>query len=175
MSDLFLSNLVGTLKSYFRIGGMRLSNAANAVLEVKDRAGTLFKGLRASRLSLRTESGDREVTLRIPSNPTSDLDLLLPVVDGSAETGLSTDGAGNLSWRRYPRVRASGTATLTFGNAVVTTVDISDSRVVILSIQTVAGSFGTLAVASRVTGTSFSVVSSSALDASTFSWIIIDP
>ena len=98
MADRFIADFVGTLKTYARIAGLRLANAGDTVLEIRDKAGTAFRDLRSRAVSFRLATGTNEVKLQIPSEPAANITFNLPVTTGSTGQVLSTDGTGTLSW-----------------------------------------------------------------------------
>lgn len=93
MADRFISDLVGTLKAYFRIGSLRIKNDSN-VLAVKNTGDTGYLPVALS--STQYKNGTGTVTLQTPIDVT--YSLVLPSNDGSTNEVLSTDGSGNLSW-----------------------------------------------------------------------------
>ncbi len=175
MADLIISGLIGTLRSFFRVGTLRLVSAVGDLLEVRNKAGTQFRAIRTSGVSLRTATGVNDLTIGLAADPATPLSFTLPAVAGTSGACLSTDGAGNLSWVRQLRVLASGTVTLSGGTATVTTTAVTGSTPVLLSHLTVSGTFGALATTARVSGTSFTVSSSSPTDASTVAWVVVQP
>jgi hypothetical protein len=98
MADRFLSDFVGTLKTFVRVAGLRLVNTTDTAIEIKDKTGAAFRDLRSRAISLRTASGTNEVKLQIPSDPGDNVTLNLPVTAGSTGQVLTTDGTGTLSW-----------------------------------------------------------------------------
>jgi hypothetical protein len=98
MADRILSDLFGTLKSTFRIAGIYLvSVAADTVLDVKNKAGTVFRGVRA--LTFRARStGSGDVVIGVNGSVASDIAFNLPNALGSTGNVLRTDGSGNLTW-----------------------------------------------------------------------------
>ena len=93
MADRFISDLIGTLKTFFRIGSLRLKNDSN-VLAVRNVGDTGYLPVSVSNVVLNKGTG--AVTLTIPTDVTYTLNL--PDDDGTTSQVLSTDGSGNLSW-----------------------------------------------------------------------------
>lgn len=98
MADRFIADFVGTLKTYARIAGIRLANSGDTILEIRDKAGTAFRDLRARAMSFRMATGTNEVKLQIPSEPASNITFNLPVTTGTTGQVLTTDGTGTMSW-----------------------------------------------------------------------------
>lgn len=118
MSNIF-SDLAGTVKALFRIGGasgVSLKNSA-ANLLVRNAADSADAAITTSKVNVSGDvidvnsdaagaGADWKYTLQRPtSGMTAAVTLTLPVDDGSPAQVLSTDGAGVLSW-----VSASSTA-----------------------------------------------------------------
>lgn len=70
---------------------------------------------------------------------------------------------------------AAGEATLVNGSVTVSTSKIRSDSIVLLSVKSALGIAGRLSVENRVSVTSFDIVSDSADDASTVSWLIVKP
>ncbi|MEY2653570.1 MAG: hypothetical protein RLZZ524_598 [Pseudomonadota bacterium] len=125
MSDRFLSDLVGTLKSSLRIAGIRLKNVSDTVLRARNKADTQDVGLGAASMDLRLPAGTNRVRLAIGSEPAADLEYKLPVADGATDQALVTDGAGQTSWKTVGtganQVKAD-TETIAFGTSSPVTI-----------------------------------------------------
>ncbi len=74
-----------------------------------------------------------------------------------------------------PRLPRTGNVALAAGMAVVEAANVASSTSILLTTQTPAGTPGTLHVALRVPGVSFTIGSSSALDTSTVAWLLVEP
>lgn len=106
------SDLFGTTKAFFKIGGttgVRLKNIAGNLF-VRNTGDSADAELTASKINVSGESidlnsdaaesgADWKVTIsRATSGMTANLNLTLPVDDGTSGQVLSTDGSGGLSW-----------------------------------------------------------------------------
>jgi len=67
-----------------------------------------------------------------------------------------------------------GVATLVAGTVTVPNTSVTASSRAFLSVQTAGGTVGAIALANVVAGTSFDIVSTSALDTSTVAWVLIE-
>ena len=95
---LFLSDLVGTLQASFRIAGIKLANAGDAILEIRNKAGA-FVALRSTVLWLSLPAGTNRIGHSIAGEPASDLVYLWPTAPGSAGYVLGDPtGTGVLVW-----------------------------------------------------------------------------
>jgi hypothetical protein len=130
------SDLLGTLNSYFRIGGpvsgVRLKNNSN-VLEVKDATDAAYVAATAAQLNATSNVGlvinsdaasagaDWKLTLQRPATGmAADVVLTLPPDDGTADQVLRTDGAGVLTWVSAGTTASSekvDTTSLAFGSS----------------------------------------------------------
>jgi hypothetical protein len=70
--------------------------------------------------------------------------------------------------------RAVGTAVLVAGTIVVANPDIKATSKILLTSQIPGGTIGFLSVSARVVGTSFTILSSNALDTSTVAYFIVE-
>ncbi len=68
-----------------------------------------------------------------------------------------------------------GRAVLVAGTVVVSTTKVTANSEIFLTNNVNGGTLGSLSVSARTAGTSFTITSSSALDTSTISWLIIEP
>jgi len=117
----WLSNLVGTMQAYFRIGasGPRLKNNSG-VLDIRNADDSAYASARMDDLTAEDTTlntldvkdndldlnsdaagsgADWKYTLRVPSSGmTAAVVLTLPINDGSSGQVLETDGSGVLSW-----------------------------------------------------------------------------
>jgi hypothetical protein len=105
------SDLLGTSKSYFKLGlsGVRLKNSAGN-LSVRNSGDSADAEVTASKVSISGEildlnsdaagaGADWKYSLQRPTTGmTAAVTLTLPVDDGTASQVLATDGSGNLSW-----------------------------------------------------------------------------
>ena len=91
----FISDLAGTLLSYFRIGTLRLKNNST-VLEVKDSGDTQYEEVAVDAVNFKgTTSGNIKLQ---PKAVAGTVTWTLPDTDGSTGDVLKTDGAGQLGW-----------------------------------------------------------------------------
>lgn len=94
MTNRIISDLIGTMQSFFKIGTLRLKNNTN-VLEVKNSGDTGFLPISASTAKLNNGSG----TATLQSASSGTLTFTLPGEVGSTNQVLTTDGnTGVLSW-----------------------------------------------------------------------------
>lgn len=93
----FLSDLLGTLKSSFRVGA-NLWKVAGGLFQARNAADTENVGMQARSVDLIRPTGTNAVTLEIGSEPPAPITYRLPVEDGATDEVLKTDGAGNLAW-----------------------------------------------------------------------------
>ena len=106
------SDLIGTTKAFFKIGGtagVRLKNSAGDLL-VRNTGDSADAAVTASKVNVSGDvvdinsdaagaGADWKYTIQRPtSGMTAAVTLTLPVDDGTASQVLSTDGNGNLSW-----------------------------------------------------------------------------
>lgn len=68
-----------------------------------------------------------------------------------------------------------GVATLVAGTVTVATTAVTANSRILLTVQTVAGTQGTVTVTARTAGTSFTITSTNVADTSTVAWEIIEP
>lgn len=68
-----------------------------------------------------------------------------------------------------------GISTLSGGSATVATAAVSNTSRIFLTVQAPSGTVGTTYIASRIAGTSFTIVSTSGTDTSAIAWLIVDP
>lgn len=90
----YISDLVGTLQTYFRIGSLRLKNDSTA-LAVRDQTDAAWAPVKAASMKLQGSSSG-ETILQVASSTAGT--YTLPSADGSSGDVLSTNGAGALSW-----------------------------------------------------------------------------
>lgn len=95
----FLSDLAGTLNSWFRIAGIRLKNVTDTVLQIRNKADTEYRDVGVRSVDLRRTTGTNKVGLSIGSEPAADIDYKFPVAYGSSGQVLADDGTGQLSWQ----------------------------------------------------------------------------
>lgn len=96
MLSVIWSNLVGTLKSIFRIRNVAWKDDAG-VLAARDKADATDVPVSTSLTRLKGATSG-QVDLQAPPAPTSYV-LTLPPAQGVAEDFLSNGGAGELQWR----------------------------------------------------------------------------
>lgn len=95
MAIRFISDLVGTLQTYFKIATVRLKNNSD-VLEIKNAGDTAYLPGAMSSLHL---PGSAAGLITITAASTSGtVNYILPDADGSSGQVLATDASGNLSW-----------------------------------------------------------------------------
>lgn len=94
MSDRILADLIGTLKTYFRFGNLRLKDNSG-VLEAKNKADTAYANVAAAGLVL--QGATSGVTTLTPADEQTE-SWELPDADGSTGQAMVTDGSGKLSF-----------------------------------------------------------------------------
>jgi hypothetical protein len=147
------ADLLGTTKAYFKLGlaGVRLTNNSGN-LEVKNNAGNADAAITASAVNVSGETltlnsdaaasgADWKITLNRPaSGMTANVDLTLPVDDGTPGQVLATDGSGVLSWASAASTSLCDkvdTTTLAFGSAATLALFSTGAADVINKIQVV--------------------------------------
>jgi hypothetical protein len=88
------------------------------------------------------------------------------VVLGTAGNGLQVKEGTNARM---------GLGTLSGGTLVVANTSVTANTRIFLTAQSVGGTAGALAVSARTPATSFTVLSTSGTDTSTFAWLLIEP
>lgn len=88
-----ISDLIGTMQSFFKIGTLRLKNNSN-VLEVRNSGDSGYLPAKMSTINLNNGSGN--ITLQSAASGT--VILTLPTTDGNTGEVLKTDGNGVLDW-----------------------------------------------------------------------------
>lgn len=91
-----ISDLVGTLQSYLRIGTVRVKNDIG-VVRMRNAADTANVPLTASVIAAIAADGKRS-GWSVPEGMTADVDYVMPAADGSTSQVLTTDGNKTLSW-----------------------------------------------------------------------------
>jgi len=99
MANRILSDLIGTLRTFFRIGNLRLKNNLGH-LEVRNLADTAHANIAAAEHQFRNAGG---FGMNIAANPAAAVNTTLTLPDGDApattnDYALVSDGAGQLSW-----------------------------------------------------------------------------
>jgi len=94
-------------------------------------------------------------------------------LDASGNAILATVGGG-LRIKEGSNARM-GRATLVAGGVVVNNTSVTANTEIFLTTQIPGGTGGTLYVAARTAGTSFTVNSTSGLDTSTFAYLLVEP
>lgn len=94
MANRILSDLIGTLQSFFRIGNLRIKDNSG-VLEAKNKADTAYAQMAAAALKLQGPTSG--VTTLTPADAVTE-SWELPDADGSTGQALVTDGSGKLSF-----------------------------------------------------------------------------
>lgn len=150
---MIFSDLLGTTKSYFKLGlaGVRLTNNSGN-LDVKNAAGNADAAITASAvnvsgntLTLNSDAAesaaDWKITLNRPaSGMTANIALTLPVDDGTSGQVLGTDGSGVLSWVSAASTSLCDkvdTTTLAFGSAATVALFSTGAADVINKLQVV--------------------------------------
>lgn len=91
----FISDLIGTMKAYFNIGTIRLTDNSST-LDLKDKAtNTNYKPVGVSQLKLKGSSSG-EAIIQAPA--TASGTFTWPADDGETNEVLQTDGNGGLDW-----------------------------------------------------------------------------
>jgi len=186
MAGIFES-LLGTMASYFKIGGtsgVRLKNSSGNLL-VRNTGDSADAEITASKVSISGEildinsdaagSGDDwKYTLQRPtSGMTAAVTLTLPVDDGSPNQVLQTDGSGNTSWATASSTAACttrDTTSLAFGSSSPVSMFTLPANAVIEKVTTIVdtafnGTAPTMSVG--VSGTASKYVGSSDVDLKT--------
>lgn len=178
-------DLLGTVNSFFRIGGptagVRLKNVSG-VLEVKDAGDTAYAQATASQHNSTSNVGlvinsdaansgaDWPITLQRPaSGMTAAVTLTLPVDDGTPNQVLQTDGSGVLSWATAGSTASSekvDTTALAFGTGSPAAMFNTGASDVINWVQvTIDTAFnGTPSLSIGITGTTSKYMSATQVD-----------
>jgi hypothetical protein len=98
MADRILSDLIGTIRAYFKIATVRLKDSSG-VLEVKNSGDTAYANANAHTLGIAGSNASNKVTLTAPAGLGGNVALVLPPAVGTLGYVLSdTDGAGTLGF-----------------------------------------------------------------------------
>jgi hypothetical protein len=112
------------------------------------------------------------------------------LIDGSGQVAIGSDSPGyKLDVRGDIAVNSVGSglkikegangtmgvSTLSAGTTTVATTAVTANSRILLTIQSPGGTVGSIYIASRITGVSFVVQSTSGSDSSTFMWLIVGP
>ena len=179
------SDLVGTLKSSFRLGltGVRLKDSSGHLL-VRNTGDSADAELTASKVKVSGEileinsdaagsGADWKFTLQRPtSGMTAAVVLTLPVDDGTPNQVLQTDGSGITSWVSAGSTASSDkvdTTTLAFGTASPLTLFSTGAGDIITKIQIVVDTAfdGTPSVSIGIAGTTSKYMASTEVDLKT--------
>jgi|WetSurMetagenome_2_1015567.scaffolds.fasta_scaffold06367_4 hypothetical protein len=98
--DRFLSDFIGTLRDYIRIGasGFRFKNSSG-VAEIKNSGDTAYAQMNASTFGVAGSNASNKVTLTAPAALGGNVAFVLPAAHGSSGQVLSdTDGNGTLGF-----------------------------------------------------------------------------
>lgn len=87
---------------------------------------------------------------------------------------LAVDIAGKLVFPTATADAVAGIATLVAGTVTVNTTSVTANSVILTARKTTGGTEGHLRISASVAGTSFTITSSSALDTSTVSWLLVN-
>lgn len=178
----FWQDIVGTTRSFFRIGltGPRLKNSSGNVLfrnagDSADVEATMSKlNVSGNAIDLNSDAAgsgaDRKYTLQRPSSGMSaDVTLTLPVDDGSPDQVLKTDGSGVLSWTSAAATDADDkidTTTLAFDSTSPVSMFTLPANAVIEKIQVIIDTAfdGTPTASVGISGTVSKYLASTDLD-----------
>jgi hypothetical protein len=93
----FISDLAGTLNSYFKVGTVRLKDNSN-VLEVKNAGDTAFATAKAHTLHVLGSNASNSVALTAPADLAGAVAFTLMGADGTNGQVVKTNGSGVLSF-----------------------------------------------------------------------------
>lgn len=94
----FISDLVGTLQTYFKIGTIRITDNSG-VVEAKNAGGTAYTSATVTSVKHLGANASNGVVLSAPSDLADNVTLTLPGAVGTIGWGLvDTDGAGTLGF-----------------------------------------------------------------------------
>jgi hypothetical protein len=97
MADRTISDLMATLKNYFKIGTVRLKNTSGT-LEVRTVGDTSYAQANASIVGIAGSNASNKVLLQVPAGLGGNVSLTLPPDAGTVGYVLRTDGNGILTW-----------------------------------------------------------------------------
>ena len=97
MANRFLSDAVGTLRSFFKISTVRLKDSSS-VLHVRNAGDTAFINAGVHSLEVYKDNASNHVTITVPSSLAGNYSLVLPPDDGATGQVLRTDGSGVTTW-----------------------------------------------------------------------------
>jgi hypothetical protein len=92
-----ISDLIGTLQSYLRIGTIQVKNDTG-VVRMRNAADSANVPLTASVIAAIAADGKRS-GFSVPEGMSADVDYVMPAADGASGQVLSSDGSKTLSWQ----------------------------------------------------------------------------
>jgi hypothetical protein len=93
----FMSRLIGTMQSYFKIGTFRI-NDGSGTAEAKNAGGTAYANLGSHSLELHGSNASNKITVTAPAGLGGNVTITLPSSAGTLGYALVTDGNGVTSW-----------------------------------------------------------------------------
>lgn len=181
--DTVSANLV-----FKRAGTTQLTLAASAATFAGTVTGTTITG--TTRLTAPKHGTTTNVDVIFDRNSVTQLTLKSLIATFAGSVQATTDntqdlGITTIRWRDIfaSRLRlidsaaasTVGQVTLVGGTKVVSTTAVTATSRIFLTSDAPGGTIGFLSVSARVAGTSFTILSSNALDTSDVSWLIIEP
>lgn len=177
------SDLIGTTKAYFKLGGttgVRLKNSAGDLL-VRNTGDSADAAITASKVNVSGDvvdinsdaagsAADWKYTLQRPSaGMTAAVTLTLPVDDGTASQVLSTNGSGVLSWASAGDTALAekmDTTSLAFGTASPLTLFTTGAGDIIERVQVIVDTAfdGTPTMSVGVAGTTSKYMATTDVD-----------
>ena len=98
MANRIVSDLIGTIRTYFKIATVRLKDTSG-VLEVKNAGDTAYANANAHTLGILGSNAANKVTLTAPAGLADNVALVLPAAVGTLGWVLTdSDGAGTLAF-----------------------------------------------------------------------------
>lgn len=97
MANRVLSDLIGTIRTYFKIATVRLKDTSG-VLEVKNAGDTAYVQENVHTLGIAGSNASNKITLAAPAGLAGNVALTLPPDAGTDGWVLKTDGNGVTSW-----------------------------------------------------------------------------
>lgn len=187
------SDLLGTTKSYFKIGttGVRLKNNAGDLV-IRNTGDSADAAVTASKINVSGDAldinsdaagsgADFKYTIQRPaSGMSAPVVLTLPVDDGTPNQVLQTDGSGVLNWASASSTASSDkvdTTSLAFGTASPVSMFSTGANDVITKIEVVVDSAfnGSPSISVGIVGTTSKYTSTSDVDLTTVGVYAIHP
>lgn len=97
MADRFISDLIGTLRTYFKIGSVRLKNSSG-VLEIKNTGDTAYAQTNTYAIGVLGSNASNKITVGAPAGLSGNMNFVLPPDHGTVGYFLRTDGSGTTTW-----------------------------------------------------------------------------